>query len=173
MGGSRSLFVYIIFQASSGREMDQNKGLRPVLYSNVFGHDLTTEHILNPKCPASAFAMQKGQRKIEPLVLFFSGLNWQWAVRVAAEAVLLNLLEEIISTSQTSIITLLLRHPTSKLNRSHWSQKSNRQLEIRMSLIQTTFSFDWRDSRIFMRWKIYICCQIVTLCLPFVFKRKF
>ena len=153
--------------------MDQNKGLRPVLYSNVFGHDLTTEHILNPKCPASAFAMQKGQRKIEPLVLFFSGLNWQWAVRVAAEAVLLNLLEEIISTSQTSIITLLLRHPTSKLNRSHWSQKSNRQLEIRMSLIQTTFSFDWRDSRIFMRWKIYICCQIVTLCLPFVFKRKF
>ena len=120
-------------------------------------------------------SQSKKCRKISscwPLGLVFLPLNWQWAAR-AAEAVLLNLLEEIISTSQTSIITLLLRHPTSKLNRSHWSQKSNRQLEIKMRLIQTTLSFDWRDSRIFMRWKIYICCQIVTLCLPFVFKTKF
>ena len=33
----RSSFVYIFFQASSGREMDQNKGLLQVLYFTVFG----------------------------------------------------------------------------------------------------------------------------------------
>ena len=40
----------------------------------------------------------------EQFGLVFSSLNWQWAVRAAS--VLLNLLEEIISTSQTSIITI-------------------------------------------------------------------
>ena len=32
----RSPFVYIIFQASSGRKMDQNKGLLPLLKSILF-----------------------------------------------------------------------------------------------------------------------------------------
>ena len=32
----RSLFVYIVFQASSARETDQKKGVLPVLYFKVF-----------------------------------------------------------------------------------------------------------------------------------------
>ena len=32
-----SSFVYIILQASSGREMDQNKELPAILYFNIFG----------------------------------------------------------------------------------------------------------------------------------------
>ena len=35
----RNQFVYIIFQASSGREMDQNKGLWLLLYSILFGSE--------------------------------------------------------------------------------------------------------------------------------------
>ena len=47
-----SPFVYIIFQASSGRELDQNNGLPSILHFNIFEHASPLGIPSKKECPA-------------------------------------------------------------------------------------------------------------------------